>query len=155
MDFDRFLQVISALNAEDVEYVLFGAMAIGAHGFLRATEDVDLFLRPTPENIDALRRALWRVWEDPDIAQITAEDLCGDYPAVSYVPPDGGFPLDLVTRLGTAVSYEDLEWALVSLDGVPTRVATPQTLYEMKRDTVRPKDAIDAAALKRKFGLKD
>ncbi len=155
MDFDGFLDVIRALNAERVEYVLFGAMAIGVHGFIRATEDVDLFLRPTPENIAACRRALRRVWQDPCIDEITAEDLCGDFPAVSYAPPGDGFPIDLVTRLGTEVGYEDLEWEVIDLEDVPVRVATAQTLYEMKRDTVRPKDAIDAAALKRKFDLKD
>jgi len=34
-------------------------------------------------------------------------------------------------------------------------VVTPQTLYEMKRDTIRLKDKADAHALKERFGLKD
>ncbi len=155
MDFDRFLDLMRALDAERVEYVLFGAMAIAAHGFIRATEDVDLFLRPAPDNIAACRRALSRVWDDPHIEEITADDLCGGYPAVSYGPPDEGFSIDLVTRLGTAWAYDDLEWEILEFEGVPTRVATPRTLYEMKRDTIRPKDRIDADALRRKFNLED
>jgi hypothetical protein len=34
-------------------------------------------------------------------------------------------------------------------------VATPAALYRMKKDTVRPLDRQDAAALAERFGLKD
>jgi hypothetical protein len=32
-------------------------------------------------------------------------------------------------------------------------VVSPETLYRMKKDTVRPKDRMDAEALRRKFNL--
>jgi hypothetical protein len=38
---------------------------------------------------------------------------------------------------------------------VEVKVATPDTLYRMKRDTVRLRDKADAQVLKEKFGLKD
>jgi hypothetical protein len=41
----------------------------------------------------------------------------------------------------------------MDVEGVPARVATPGTLYRLKRDTVRPIDRANAAALKEKFGL--
>jgi hypothetical protein len=41
----------------------------------------------------------------------------------------------------------------VTIEGVPVRVATPATLYRMKKDTVRPIDRADAAALRDKFRL--
>jgi hypothetical protein len=31
-----------------LEYVLIGATVMGFHGLVRATEDVDLLIRPTP-----------------------------------------------------------------------------------------------------------
>lgn len=38
------------------------------------------------------------------------------------------------------------------MEGVSVRVATPRTLYRMKKDTVRPQDRLDAAALLQRFG---
>jgi hypothetical protein len=34
-------------------------------------------------------------------------------------------------------------------------VVTPRQLYLMKKNTARPKDRMDAEALRRKFGLQD
>ncbi len=95
------------------------------------------------------------MFEDPSIAQITAEDLLGDYPAVQYVPPTGTFHLDLLTRLGQAFAYADLEIVRVPFDDLTVSVVSPRTLYRMKRDTVRLKDKADAALLKERFGIED
>lgn len=40
-------------------------------------------------------------------------------------------------------------------NGVNVRVATPQTLYKMKKDTLRPVDQADAAELRERFGLRE
>ena len=48
-----------------------------------------------------------------------------------------------------------LEAASVDLEGEPVRAATPRMLYVMKRDTLRPLDHADAAALRRAFDLED
>ena len=95
MDFDKFLEVLRALAREGVDYVLVGAVALGIHGLVRATEDVDLFIRPDGENVERLKRALRSVWDDPEIAGITAQDLAGEYPTVRYGPPGEGFVIDL------------------------------------------------------------
>jgi len=52
------LRVLRAFEAEGLEYVLIGATAMGFHGLVRATEDVDLFIRATPDNVERLKRAL-------------------------------------------------------------------------------------------------
>lgn len=153
MDFDKVLDLVRAMNREGVEYITFGAVALNAHGIIRATVDADFFIRPTAENIERLRRALRSVWNDPEIEKITSEDLAGDYPAVNYGPPGEEFNIDFVARLGEAFRYADLEWQTVDFEGVPIRVVTPGTLYRMKRDTVRPKDRLDADFLRRKFSL--
>ncbi len=151
--FSKALEVISRLNEHGVEYVVVGGVALNLHGILRSTEDLDVFVRPTAENVKALRQALHAVWDDPEIEQITAEDLCGDYPAVRYGPPDDSLPLDILTRLGEFASYEDLKVQDVDVDGVRVRVATPQTLHWMKAKTVRPQDHADAAALRNRFQI--
>jgi hypothetical protein len=42
-----------------------------------------------------------------------------------------------------------------AFEGLEISVATPAMLYRLKKDTVRWKDRIDAAALRERFGLKD
>jgi hypothetical protein len=147
-------EVFQALHSHAVEYAVFGAVALGLHGLARATGDVDLFIRPEAENIERLKVALRAVFDDPCIDDISADDLCGGYPAVRYLPPDG-FGFDLVTRLGEAVSYDQLEVEVKIYDGVPVRVVTPRTLWRMKKDTVRPLDRLDAAMLAERFGLEE
>jgi Nucleotidyl transferase AbiEii toxin, Type IV TA system len=155
MEFERFLAVLRALERERVDYVLVGATALSLHGIVRATEDMDLFVRPASDNIDRLRRALRSVWDDPDIDQITVEDLAGEFPTIRYGPPGEDFVIDLLCRLGAAFGFHDLESEVVMVEGIKVSVATPATLYRMKKGTVRPIDRADAAALREKFGLSD
>jgi hypothetical protein len=152
---DDVLRVIASLNRAGVEYAIVGGVALNLHGLVRATEDLDLFVRPEPENIERLRRALKEVWTDPDIDQITAEDLCSDYPVIRYGPPDGTLYLDILARLGETTRFDDLQIEVKEVEGVRARVATPRTLYRMKKDTVRPIDKADALALRTAFGFGD
>ena len=154
MEPDTIRALFAALRDENVDYVLVGALAMDVLGIGRLTEDIDLFVRPTPDNVDRLRRALRRVWQDPSIDEITAADLAGDYPAVQYVAPDGT-PIDILARLGDAFQFTDIEATVFSYGDVDVKVATPKTLYRMKRHTVRLQDKADAHALKEKFGLKE
>lgn len=152
---DDVLRVLESLNKSGVDYVIVGGVAMNFHGLIRATEDLDLFVRPDPENIERLRSALRAVWADPDIEQITAQDLCGDYPVIRYGPPQGNLYLDILTRLGEATVFADLEAQEIEINGVTARVATPRTLYRMKKDTVRAIDHADANALQIAFALSD
>ena len=153
MDFEAAKQVLAAFEREGVRYAVFGAAALNLHGLARFTEDLDLFIAPTADNIERLRRALQSVFNDPDIEQITAADLLGDYPAIQYVPPEGTFHLDLLTRLGEAFAYDDLEVVRLPFEDVTVSVVSPRTLYAMKKDTVRLKDRADAALLKERFRI--
>ncbi len=156
MNFDAVKSVLAALEREEVQYVVFGAVAINLLGLPRATEDLDIFVAPEAENIERLKTALRSVFpEDSSIEEITAADLLGDYPAVQYVPPEGTFYLDILTRLGEAFRYEDITSRRLDFDGLAVNVATPEVLYRMKKDTVRPKDWGDAEALRRRFKLEE
>mgnify|MGYP001582769167 CR=1 FL=1 len=54
---------------------------------------------------------------------------------------------------GLARATQDLESQEHIVEGVRVQVATPKTLYRMKKNTVRPIDRADADALDRRFGL--
>jgi hypothetical protein len=149
---DEVLALIRAMNDEKVEYITLGALALWTHGIPRLTEDADFFIAPSMENIARLKAARARVWDDPHIEEISAEELLADYPSVRYGPPNTELYIDFLTRL-EIYPYDALEWEVQELEGVPIRVVTPLQLYRMKRHTVRPKDWGDAEALRRKFSL--
>ena len=155
MDFDKVIAVFRALDQCEVRYVLVGGVAVNLHGLGRTTQDLDLFLETDAENVRRLKQALSAVFEDPSIEEISARDLAGKYPTVRYVPPDQAFVIDLLGRLGEAFGFGDLEATDMQVEGVRVRVATPATLYRMKKDTLRPIDRMDAEALRRKFGLEE
>jgi hypothetical protein len=146
VEFDRFLEIIRAFEREGVVYVLVGGVAVNLHGIARATEDVDFFVRPDPENIDRLKRAMRSLWNDPEIDDIRAADFEA-YPTLRYGPPNDEMVVDILTRLGSAFAFDDLESETLEVEGVRVRVATRETLVRMKRDTVRPIDKADVAAL--------
>jgi hypothetical protein len=153
MEFEVLKRVMAALEARGVRYAIFGAVALNLHGLARSTEDLDLFIAPTRENVERLKQALRDAIDDPEIDQITADDLLGDYPAVQYFPPGGAFHIDILTRLGEAFAFDDLEIERVPYEDLTVTAITPRMLYRMKRDTVRPKDRADADAVRRRFQL--
>ena len=155
MDYESTRQVLAALEREQVRYVIFGAAALNLHGLARFTEDLDLFIAADRDNVDRLKRALRSVFDDTHVDEISADKLMGEYPAVQYVPPSGTFHIDILTRLGTAFRFEDLEAVRIPFEDLTVSVATPATLYRMKRDTVRLKDRADAELLKQRFNLTD
>lgn len=157
IDFEEAKRVLAALEREGVRYVLIGAMAMAAQGLVRATHDLDFFVSPEPENVEGLKRAFKGLFDgDPNVDEISAEDLGGDFPAVEYTPPHGRYSIDILTRLGEAFRYADLESeTLTTADGTRIRVATPSMLYRMKRDTVRPQDRVDAGRIKDEFQLEE
>lgn len=155
MDVDVLIAVLRAFAQHGLAYRIVGGVALNLQGLPRNTADLDVFIEPTHENIDKLRAALNSVFTDPDIAQISADDLLGQYPALQYTPPAGDFRLDVMTRLGEAFAYADIESEELELEDIILPVATPRMLYRMKRDTVRLQDRADAARLQQQFALDD
>ncbi|MEO1084262.1 MAG: nucleotidyl transferase AbiEii/AbiGii toxin family protein [Acidobacteriota bacterium] len=157
MTLDDAKAVLAALISEGVELVVIGSMAMAAQGLPRATQDLDFFVSPDIQNIEALKRALFSLYEDPQVEEIDPYELAGEYPAVEYVPPHGRFSIDILTRLGEAFSWQDLleNSDEIHLGEMAVRVASARMLYRMKRDTVRPQDHADAARIREAFDFED
>jgi hypothetical protein len=155
MDIDKILLFLQELKNQNVDYVLVGAVGLTVHGLVRATQDVDIFLNPEEGNITRLRKVLKHFFpEDASIEEIQAVDLAGEYPVIRYISPDGSLQLDILTRLGDAFSFKDLQFEDKLYEGISVRVATPKMPYKMKKGTVRLQDRADVEALKELFGLK-
>ena len=54
-DFKEFLK---SLNSNRVEYLLIGGYAVGIHGHIRATNDLDVWVNISPENAARIEQAL-------------------------------------------------------------------------------------------------
>jgi hypothetical protein len=68
-----FRDILSALHAEHVEFLVVGSYAVAVHGRARATEDLDIWVRPSESNSKQLMRALLR-FGAPTLS-LTAQDF--------------------------------------------------------------------------------
>ena len=141
--FENFLKILRALCREKVEYILIGGFAVILHGLARLTADIDIFIKPEAENLERLKKALKEVFPtDREIDSISLQDL-HEYAVVRF-GTTADFYIDIVARIDEMFRYEDLEHEVRDIAGVPVRIATPETLFRMKKDTVRPEDKRDA-----------
>jgi len=147
MEFELFRRILLALADAGVDYVLVGGVAVNLHGVVRATEDIDLFVRLDDENIERLKSALSAVWDDPEIGTFSASDFDADCATLRYAPPHTELVVDVITRIGTKIVFADLESQSIDVGGAIARVATIPTLIRMKEGTLRPIDRADVAAL--------
>jgi hypothetical protein len=139
-----FREMLSALSAEDVEFMVVGAYAMAAHGFPRATGDLDIWFRPGEENAQRVWRALDRFGAPR--SRITAADF--QTPDVVFqigLPPRR---IDLITSID-AVTFEEA-WCdrkQIEVECQPLSVISFEHLLRNKRACGRPKDLADAAWL--------
>ena len=69
-----FETIVQALNEAGVQYIVVGGMAVIAHGYMRATHDVDIVVELTHDNICKAFAALASIDYHPAIP-VTAEDF--------------------------------------------------------------------------------
>ncbi|MBN1939158.1 MAG: nucleotidyl transferase AbiEii/AbiGii toxin family protein [Candidatus Aminicenantes bacterium] len=141
--FENFLRMMRALGEEKVDYVLIGGFAVILHGLARLTSDIDLFIKPDEENLQRLKRAIKAVFpDDPEIDAIALKDL-NEYAVIRF-GTTSDFYIDIIASIGKMFRYEDLQFEIRDVEGVAVRIATPETLFKMEKDTVRPEDKRDA-----------
>lgn len=143
--FRDFIAILAALDKQDVDYVLIGGVAVILHGMERLTRDVDIMVKMAPENIERLRKALHEVFDDASIEEITLGEL-RKYPVIRYGTPNG-FYIDVIARIGEVAAFENVAYEVLNYEGTKIKIATPETLYRLKKDTVRDRDKMDAAFL--------
>ncbi len=73
---EDYRDMLHALAEEKVRFLLVGAYAMAAHGYPRATMDIDIWVMPSPQNADAVLRALRRF--GAPLHNLTKEDLQKD-----------------------------------------------------------------------------
>ena len=147
---DKVSKIISSLNAHEVEYVIIGGYAVILHGFLRATEDIDIVLKMTDENVSKFQNALLDIYDDTDIHEINYSEL-SIYSVIRYGTPDN-FYIDVISRIGNSFSYENIDKENKMIGEIEFFTASAESLYLMKKNTMREKDKLDLLFLKEKLG---
>jgi hypothetical protein len=67
-----FLDFITALNSRRVDFVLVGGYALGIHGVVRATGDIDFLYRRTRKNVDSLCASMEDFGAPPEVIDADA-----------------------------------------------------------------------------------
>lgn len=145
-------QLIRALADEGVEFVLIGGFAVAAHGYIRATRDVDIVFSTEPSSCERLAgvlRKLGAVIELADLPEPTG-GITGEWLQSGghfRFATDAG-PLDALST-ARGLDYETLVGRAVTidLDGWSVPVCSYEDLVLMKRSTGRPRDLEDLREL--------
>jgi hypothetical protein len=139
-----FTDMLSALSAAGVEFLIVGAHALAAHGVPRATGDLDIWIRPTPDNAARTLRAL-AAFGAP-LSDLSAEDLTKlDTVFQMGLPPAR---IDILSGI-TGVSFADAWDRRVTVQLAETQVAvlSKADFIANKAAVGRPKDLADMALL--------
>lgn len=136
----EYLNLIRLLNEESVEYVVLGGHAVIAHGYLRTTGDIDIFVGATDQNAKRIIRALERFgytngeFEQSDFTQVP------NY--LSFSRYDGW--IDLMTfTLGVTFDECYKNRVILSTEGVIINFISLPDLIRNKQATGRPQDLRD------------
>lgn len=140
----NFAAILQLFHEEDVEFLVIGAHALAAHGHVRATLDIDLWVRPTPENARRVWRALER-FRAP-LSKMEIDDFAE--PEVLYqigMPPSR---IDIMTSV-TGLAF-DAAWpnrVTAMFGDVPAPVLGLADMRTAKRAAGRLKDLADLEEL--------
>lgn len=142
-------QLVKSLHDHEVRFVVIGGVAVGAHGYVRATADLDLVPDPDPANLDRLIDALAELGATLPTAGSRKFDPASDGRVLrrgGNVTADtkyGG--LDIVQLARGVPPYSALEPQAVGSEllGVPVQICSLAQLREMKEAQGRAQDRAD------------
>lgn len=139
---DDILLVGRLLQQHDAKYVLVGACACGLHGLVRSTQDVDLLVEASPEN---LQRVIDALSELPDRAarELTVKDLQENV----VVKVADAVEVDVAKQAWTLTYEEAIKDAnALEVEGVRIIYASIDALIKSK-STYRERDHVDRQQL--------
>jgi hypothetical protein len=141
-----FRDLLAEFNVQGVEFLLVGAHALAAHGCVRATKDLDVWVRPDPQNARRVIEAL-KAFGAP-LHDLTEADL--SVPGVTFqidLPP---LRIDILTAI-SGVEFDNA-WRSrfeSKFADQPAAVLSKKHLFLNKRASGRPQDVADIEWLER------
>lgn len=138
--------MLQLLIDEKVKFLLVGAYALAAHGYPRATMDIDIWVMPSPNNIQSVLRVLKRF--GAPLHGLSQSDL---------QKPDTVFQIGVAPRridIITGASGLQFESAFANsieteIEGLTLNIPSIADLIRNKRASGRTKDLADVEALEK------
>lgn len=153
--------ILAELSREDVEFLIIGGVAVGFHGYVRATKDVDIVPAPDPLNLKRLAQVLRKLDAQVEGAEEFENEELPDPLDPEVLGLGGNWVLR--TRLGRFDIMqwigEDELWGKLSpaaidaeIDGLPVKVVSYEDLVALKETANRPEDLTDLQRLRQARG---
>lgn len=142
----NFADFLKSLNAHGVEYLVVGGYAVGYHGFVRATGDLDVFVGLSQQNAEKLIAAFKDFGFDVPALTVAVLMEPGKIVRIG-VPP---LRLEVMNEI-SGVSFDQCyrQRAEETIDGVRVCFIDRESLLLNKQAAGRPKDLADIEALTR------
>jgi hypothetical protein len=152
--------LLTSLVERDVAFIVVGGYAVAAHGYVRATKDIDICPDPDPENLQRLADALAELEAKP----IGLDEFAGEFdlePDLKGLQAGGNWALE--TRYGRLDVLQHIEglgddgggWRELSSNTVVRNFLGHECLFcsysdliKMKQSAGRPQDEVDINSLK-------
>jgi hypothetical protein len=138
------ISLLAAFAAAGVEYAVVGGVAVNAHGYVRATHDIDIFIRPTIENAEAAFQALLTM--GVPLEGLAPADLLNYEENLRFGPAEDH--IDVLALIGE-MNFDQV-WRNrmeTVVDGLSIAFISKADLIENKRQTGRLRDLADAEEL--------
>ena len=146
---------------DDVEFLIIGGVAVGFHGFVRGTKDVDIVPNPEPDNLARLAKVLVALDAQVDGTEEFEDDELPDPLDPGALALGGNWVLntrlgrfDIMQWIGDDPLWEKLSPAAIEAEvgGLPVKFAGYENLVALKEQAGRPQDLIDLARLREARG---
>lgn len=149
--------ILGELVREGVEFLVIGGVAVGYHGHIRATKDVDVVPAPDPENLEKLARVLRRLDTEvegadefdtnelPNPLNPETLGLGGNWVLLTSLGR-----LDIMQWIGDEGLWQKLSPAAIEdvIGDLPIKMVSYEDLVAMKKQAGRPEDLADLQRLR-------
>jgi hypothetical protein len=139
--------LLAAFNAHGVRYLIVGAHAVGVHSEPRGTKDLDVLIEATPDNAEAVFKALAEF--DAPLTGMSPADF-NDGPGSVFqigVPPSRVDVLQKIAGINFEEAWQNRFETEIDTD-IPTSVISRDDLIRNKLAVARPQDLLDVEKIR-------
>lgn len=147
---DDIFKFFHSLQQREVKYLLVGGFAMAFHGYVRATHDLDLWIKDDPANLERLK-VVFSENEVPGMDKVKSLQLVAGF--TEFKVGTSGFVVDPMTSLKAFSAFDfDSCYARAKpgeFKGIQFKVIHAMDMLKEKEATNRPKDQADIEHLRR------
>lgn len=153
---NEFLLFLKCAQETGLRYMLIGGYAVNYYGYLRNTDDMDVWIAPTNENkLAFIKTLLCMKYSEEEVAPLYDEDFSGYF--VGTIGSGLG-TMDIITIVHHKISFDEAEKTKSVFEvqpGIFMQIVPYDFLKDMKLRSSRQKDLWDIAKLEELNDLKN